>query len=430
MTTLAPRTGAIVVQHPYAPLGTVVWGGVGMDGTLLADGAAFDAAGWSRLLPPAPICPRRDFGWTFDGDSLVIWGGVDATGAPLADGAAWSFVDGTWTLLPEGPLPGGPAAIAADLADLWVVVTDAAGRPVAAHLHRPDGDHPGRWDPPMDAPLPAGRRYDLTACCTSGIEELLITATSDDAAGAEAVYSRFADRPWTTIASVPLTAAGAMNPAQGWTAETSVAAWSTDLPAPVPGSTLTGPAIALRTGDHPTDRWTLIPAPAGVVGDTSLVLSPSRLVSVQGWADLDLVGRTWSRLPPIPSDVPGPLTGATAWWAGGRLWVLGGRFADGTANASVLTFSPRLPRGTIDLPGGEGRIGEACGSGESGRWVLRGDPLSDPPVWAERDGHRAALGWPDGWTARFRPDLEIVRSDGTVAARGGDRCSATIGSGG
>jgi hypothetical protein len=434
---IAPRTDAIVVQWPNQPFGTVIWGGVGEDGRLLNDGMTVDRSGAMRVLPRAPLCPRRDFAWVNDGSSLVIWGGVDDAGRPLSDGAAWSVDTGAWTLLAAGPLPGGRASMAGEPANLFVLSTDpVTGLPVLAHLRRTDPGEPGDWSPLLPVALPPGERYDLTACCeASGVEELVVTSvTADGFATAVRLPVYPVGTDGTPMGTVPLTTAGVAHPTQAYATERSITAWWTESEVSFPGTDIVGPAIALMDGYPSSAKWSLVAAPEAVIGDTSLVLSPHALISVRAMQAYDLVARAWRALPLRADDRdPGIPTGSTAWWADGRLWVVGGRSPDGTMERILWSFTPALPRGTFDLPGPEYRVGtDHCdGPDGIGRWVLRGDPRGLPRVWIERRGQRRqADWWPDGWTARFDPRLEIVRSDSSIAARDGDRCAIFVGAGG
>ena len=125
-TDLAPGS---TVELPAAPIdidsvtaatwtGTeiVLWGGIGDDGTTVADGAAFDlASGTWRRLATAPI-QRRSFAkvvWT--GTEMIVWGGVYRDGTlteggnayqqtPLGDGAAYDPATDTWRRLPDAPI--------------------------------------------------------------------------------------------------------------------------------------------------------------------------------------------------------------------------------------------------------------------------------------------------------------------------------------
>ena len=68
---IAPRTGAAVVTFPRGPFRTILWGGTGADGRLLNDGVMIDDSGATRVLPAAPICPRRDFAWSVGSAQLM-----------------------------------------------------------------------------------------------------------------------------------------------------------------------------------------------------------------------------------------------------------------------------------------------------------------------------------------------------------------------
>lgn len=69
---IAPRTGAMVATLSGGPFHTILWGGTGADGRLLNDGVMIDDSGATRVLPAAPVCPRRDFAWSVGTPGVMI----------------------------------------------------------------------------------------------------------------------------------------------------------------------------------------------------------------------------------------------------------------------------------------------------------------------------------------------------------------------
>jgi hypothetical protein len=413
------------------PFGTILWGGVGADGRLLSDGVMIDASGESRLLPQAPICARRDFAMARGADEqVVIWGGVDQTGTPLADGAAYSLRDGTWQRVEPGPLPGGPAMIAGNLA---VVADPETGLPMAALL-RPTDESGQVWRGPYEVPLPRGERYAVAGCCV-GEEAIVYSVQSDGTAEAIRSVGLYGGGAvgWEPLGRVPFPVTPGVHPTAAHAQEEDLLAWIADAPASADGAQTDGPAAIVVQADRPEAAWRVTdPTPAGVVGDPSLVLSPTHLISIKGMAAYDLVADQWLRLPRRDQRPRfGTPDGATAWWQDGRLFVFGGRAPDGSMDRLLWTFQPRLAKGTVDLPTRPRGVNNGCvvPSGR-GTWRLTGD-RNDPMVaWAASGGRRIAQWWPDGWVARFGRDLEVLDTRGRVRAREGDVCDVAADSGG
>lgn len=89
----------------------VVWGGSSWDeeATAYLDGATWtETDGWSTI-PAAPLEPRSGTASAVVGDRIVVWGGTRAQDDTrpedlFADGAVYDLTEGTWTMLPDGPL--------------------------------------------------------------------------------------------------------------------------------------------------------------------------------------------------------------------------------------------------------------------------------------------------------------------------------------
>lgn len=70
---------------------------------------------------------------------------------------------------------------------------------------------------------------------------------------------------------------------------------------------------------------------------------------------------------------------------------------------------------------GEGDQRFLCaGVGFADRVELRGSPNDPRTAWAMSRGRRLDLVWPEGYSARFAPLLEVLDETGTVVARDGD----------
>jgi hypothetical protein len=85
----------------------------------------------------------------------------------------------------------------------------------------------------------------------------------------------------------------------------------------------------------------------------------------------------------------------------------GGNGSPSAATVVVPTFKP--------IPSGE------CPTAQMAAVRLRGDRAADPPVWVEdAQGKKMSVLWPNGFSARFDPDLSLIGADGRVIARSGD----------
>jgi hypothetical protein len=80
----------------------IIWGGTGVSGTKLSDGAAydFDTGTW-RTLAPSPLSPRAKALAVWTGTEVVVWGGSVGTREGLSDGAAYDPASDTWRPLPR-----------------------------------------------------------------------------------------------------------------------------------------------------------------------------------------------------------------------------------------------------------------------------------------------------------------------------------------
>ena len=88
-----------------------MWGGVNVDGSIAADGAAYDPAAdrW-RLLPAAPIEGRAYASAVWSGRELIVWGGTTTpagNSGGRADGAAYNPESNSWRRLSLSPLSAG-----------------------------------------------------------------------------------------------------------------------------------------------------------------------------------------------------------------------------------------------------------------------------------------------------------------------------------
>lgn len=429
---LAPRTGASVAVAPATRLGITVWGGTGSDGQPLADGVEVDAAdpARTRSLPPAPLAARTEHGWTSHGEYVYVWGGVDVTEAALDDGAEFGSV---WRSLPIAPLPAGAATMTVVEDTLWVVVRDpATAGAVIASIQVPLAD--GRdWSPLEAVPVPAGQRYQVVGCCDEEARSLIVVSLAADGL-ASAAWRELPDGPWNEAVPVPVGPVPVAGPAVGRALEDDRAAWLGWLPGrDVVTAEPTASLLALR---HPDAPWIVSDGVSGVPGPTgtdTLVLGPSQLVWLDGLRAYDLVERRWLRLPRL--DHPGwseAISGGTAWWDRGKLWVLAAPAA-GDEGVVLWSFTPKPPPGSRWLPTGRRRSSEPKPCvlyGERGTWRLRGDERDPRLVWLQRGRRQVELDWPDGWHVRFDPRLVILDAADAVRYRGGQTCPAVTGTGG
>ncbi len=393
-----------------------VWGGRDASGALLADGAAYvvEDRAWVTL-PDSGLAPRERFAFDSDRRGIVIWGGVDAAGQPLADGARLTFEGRgqvlTWVALPSAPLTPGPASISGDLNGMIAVTPGVSpgDPPLFAILDQTDAGF--GWDDPTSPdiqnhgpftapPVPPGLAYEVAAVRENG---LLLSYQADGTA----VGSWFRSGDWTDPFRIDLpasTGCPALDiPTYGWIRADA-----------------DGTPVGLLTPDG-GGRWrALATPPERAVTGGMLVWGPSHLVVADALLAYDLVRERWLRLPEPPD---GPRTGVSASWFDGKLYLWGGRSADGTTHADGWMFSPDLPPDTYRLPGGYREdYGDCGGDSDPRSAVFRADAGDRSKVWLELGGERIDTFWPDGYVVRFgNGRAVVVGPDGTVAAREGQR---------
>jgi hypothetical protein len=105
-------------------------------------------------ISPSPLSPRTAPAAVWTGDEVVIWGGVGADGSPVADGAAWNPDTDTWRVLPPSP---SPAPIAGGVTRAvwtgeWVVLATQSLDGVAFAVYDPVADRWGDGNGSMTAP--------------------------------------------------------------------------------------------------------------------------------------------------------------------------------------------------------------------------------------------------------------------------------------
>jgi hypothetical protein len=173
-------------------------------------------------------------------------------------------------------------------------------------------------------------------------------------------------------------------------------------------------------------EWrTTTPSPVSFDAGSSLVVSPRHVIEPEQLIAWDPTAVRWLRIRPPDG---GPRTGVSAAWLQGGLLLWGGVTSKGVAQGDGWTFSPWLGRRTVALP--EQGIGLEDGCSES-VFTPHGERLTgaidDPRVtWFAGTRDRGArIKWLPGYTARFRPKLEVVDPSGVVVAREGDRLRAT-----
>lgn len=414
---IVARAGAATGVSPYTDA-FVVWSGHATDGSLLWDGAVYhaDTTTWEPVAA-SPLAPRTQFGFQVGGrGSFVIWGGVAADGTPLADGA-YSLVTadqfdghGDWLPVLEGPLPAGPANASGDVMN-WVYVsasgTDPAAGPQFAFMM---GQGEG-WaapslplsrkvavDPP---PVPVGVGYEVV---TPDTDAPIYLSYQADGTAVTSVYDVLDG--WTRARSVPLPSSGACpaidKPWIGW-----VRADASGAPV----------GLLVKAGGGGW-RSTATP-PAEALTDGMLLWSPGRLIVADALLAYDLGTDRWLRLPDLPD---GPRTGVSAAWTRGRLYVWGGRGADGAVTDTGWVFTPRLEGGTFALPGGgRGGYGDCGGEPVPTSIRLQADKADPELVWFQGRGERYKALWPDGYTVTFRARAVVKDPVGRVVAREGDR---------
>lgn len=406
-----------------------IWGGRGAEGNLLADGAIYDVGRqrW-RKLPPSPLAPRTDAIVRYDGDSaFIVWGGYDADGQWLNGGAGYEFRQRRWTMMPASPLPATPGdfdgnlngyvAIAADPIDgsplvSWLTADDEG--PVEEHNEFGSrlGGMRWSWSPVFEPPLPTGERYEVVN--EFGSVATLISYPAEGYASAVEHEFGTSDAGYRDEVTLPITLDGA----SGHRVERF--AWI-GYGTPPPGE---GPVTygALSPLTRMGRAWrTTTPAPVSFAAGASLVVSPRHVIEPEQLVAWDPTTARWLRIRPPDG---GPRTGASAGWLQGRLLLWGGTTPNGEVRGDGWAFTPWLGRRTVALPEQSTWFPDGCGETV---YTPRGERLTgaidDPRVtwFARADDRGRRIKWPPGYSARFRPKLEVVDPSGSVVARAGDR---------
>lgn len=303
-----PSAGSPRLVHEAATTGAAVTGargpncagtppgcGSGPDGArALADGT------WS-LLPPGPLGRRTGQASVWTGRQLLIWGGASSSGpvssyhqVPLADGAAYDPVSRHWSALPAGPLSarsGSAAAWAGDEAVFWggERSTGVVGQP--AYLSDGAAYDPARlaWSRLAASPLTA--RSGAQAFWT-GSQVILLggrSSTGQAVLTDGAAYSP-TTQVWTRLPAFPVAGTGGGVPVgmtAVWTGR-RLLAWAT------------------------YQRTQVLPGGGHSVSGHQVAAS---------WAP---GSASWRRLPSPPVGVP--TFGARATWTGHEVVLLGGTF--------------------------------------------------------------------------------------------------------
>jgi len=270
----------------------LVWGGMGRDRLVHADGAAFDpATGRWRPLPSAPQAQqfdRRNGHAVWTGRELLVWGGT----AP-EDGAR-----------AEGPMRPGDGLAYDPARDAW------------------------RRLPAPPRPLPPSAGLALW----TGRKLLVVDAEADrevaEGGLAGAAYDPVADR-WRMLPASPRLGGGQLLGRTVLWAGTRLLVWTfwtrPGGPAPIsPDSD----GVALWAYDPAADRWTTLPAPSGPV-QSSLVRSTlawngREVLAVQNTTEIppdpprfagryDPEGDRWAAIAAPPRRVPFGDDAALVW---------------------------------------------------------------------------------------------------------------------
>lgn len=419
---ISARTGAAT---DYADPGHAIyiWGGRGVDGSLLDDGAVFHVKEqqW-ETLPATDLVPRQSFGFDSDGRGITIWGGVDASGTPLADGARLILAKDdrsmSWQALPTAPLTPGPASLSGDNNITFAVTPGAHADdpPLFAVLDKDAGKL--AWDDPsspnrrlhgkMPAPqVPAGVAYEIAAA--DGQESAVLVSYQADGTATASWFTKPWPGTWSKPVTIPLPGTAgcpATSPEQ--------LAWVRT------GSDGNVAAYLARSSGKGELRTTTA-APAGTPTGGMIVWSPSRLIVADALLAYDTSSKAWTQLPALPD---GPRTGVSAAWSDGSLYLWGGRGSDDQASDTGWVFTPAPSSGVYALVSAP--AGDCGGQGDPSSAVFRAEEGDADKVWMKLDGRRIAAIWPEGYTVRFREGGAVIMApDGTVVAREGQRLSAT-----
>lgn len=166
-------------------------------------------AGW-QALPESPLSPRTDAQAFWTGSSVLVIGGSDDVTCPpfadcvdreppLKDGAAYDLETGTWTELPDAPVPMGyvSGAVVEGTLYAWVPSFDVPSAFLSYAPGDPDWvEHP---QPPFDADS-------SMALVAAGDRVIAYQTTQEVAVQPDLIYDPEADS-WTELPLDPLTPA-------------------------------------------------------------------------------------------------------------------------------------------------------------------------------------------------------------------------------
>ncbi|MFN8621175.1 MAG: kelch repeat-containing protein [Chloroflexota bacterium] len=396
---VVPRSGAATEQTSDGRM--VVFSGYDAAGSLLWDGAFFDP--WTKTwstYPTVPLTPRADFAFLTEPldehGSFAIWGGIAADGTAMHDGVAVTVGPGRPTSaarvreLPELPLTPGPATSLGG-SEILTPGPDAASGPLEVVFQG--------WDDfyPVELPaLPAG----------IALEGFIFGPVVYPAPG-ESIWALGSIDGYSTVSSAWPTGRGACS-----AMTLTFLRRATDDPG--------APPVGIRNAPGSGSFFQrMAEPPAETATGGMLVRTPTSVIAADPLLAYDLDQDQWFRLPPLPD---GPRTGVSATWADGRLWLWGGRTADGATPTTGWVFEPALPPDTFRLPGGPKANTEFCsGAKVDPRLRLHADRDDPDLAWFERDGTRVPAVWSDGTTIRFNADgAEVLSRDGAVRIKEGD----------
>jgi hypothetical protein len=270
-----------------------------------------------------------------------------------------------------------------------------------------------RWDDPSSPdkqnhgdfpapPVPSGIAYEIA----DARDALLLLSYQADGTAISSWFTGFWLGSWSDPVSIGLPAAPGCP--------------AVDLPTMAWMREGDGSVVALATSDQGGPGWWALPQPPiGTTTSGELVWSPSDLIVADALLAYDTAARRWLRIPALPD---GPRTGVSAGWEDGRLYLWGGRTADGGVSDTGWVFTPKLPRGTYRLPGGyRAGYGDCGGVGLDGPAILRIDRHRKPMVFIEVGRHHFRTTWPAGYTVRFgHGRAAVVGPDGRIVAHDGD----------
>jgi hypothetical protein len=289
--------------------------------------------GW-QPLPASPLSPRANALAFWTGTSVLMMGGTDDVSCPpnadcvdrepsLRDGAAFVPETGTWSALPDAPVPLGYASggVVAGTLYLWVPGFEMGAR--TALLSYTPGDR--AW---VELEAPFGAESPMSLVAAGG---RLIAYQDTHEAGVEPdlMYDPETDR-WTELPPDPLRPAFSRQ--MIWT-DGALVLLGHEL-VDQPGSAEPSRVLAARFGleDGAWERYPdseVIGGPWGWTGDrlVNAAIGSADGGQVNNWGRahpyggiFDPASGTWSELPDTP-DVLGEVTG---FWATGGGWAISG----------------------------------------------------------------------------------------------------------